>query len=83
MSQQLFLNAFFKRNVDHRAAVTATAKLHQSHTIIRNADQTNVATMAGQLRVDLGLQGVFYALHQRGIVRNFAHFRVRGFQGQL
>ena len=39
--------------------------------------------MASQLRVNLGLQQILNAFHQRSIVRHFTHFRVRRFQGQL
>ncbi len=39
--------------------------------------------VAGQLRVNLRLQQVLNALHERGIVGHFAHLGVWRFQRQL
>ncbi len=57
-------------HIDYGTTVTAAAKLQELRSLRPVIfHQGNATTVTGQLRVDLGLQQILYALHQRGIVR--------------
>lgn len=78
--QQLLLDPFFQRHIDHGTTVTAAAKLQNGVTVFGDFHQRNATTVTSKLWVDLRLQHILHALHQRCIVCHFTHFGVRGFQ---
>ncbi|MNT72251.1 hypothetical protein D3C72_2108320 [compost metagenome] len=81
--QHLLFDPFFQGHVDHGTAVTAAAELQDRQTVFGDLHQRDFTAVARQLRVDLGLQQILYALHQRRIIRHFTHFGVWCFQRQL
>lgn len=54
--EQGALDAFFQRYVSLAAPLATTAKLQHSNAVVHYIYQADLAAMAGQTRVDLGLQ---------------------------
>ena len=81
--KQRTLNTLTQGHVRLAAALATATKLQHSNTIINHVNQTHLTTVAGQPRINLGLQVIVDALVNRAIRINVRHLGVRRLDGQL
>lgn len=74
--QQRTLDTFTQGHVSLPTALAAATELEHGDTVIHHVDQADLAAMAGQARIDLGLQVVVDTLVDRAIGIDVRHLGI-------